>query len=198
MLAGACPIEGSHHGRLSVEQIYGYMVRNHRRYGILTTVNSWVFLMRENFGKLYMTQPFDCRTASPPFTILQALYYITALSANSGGLIRDDLQGNQVSIPLADSKYPRTAPSALGFSSQTYYGLPPPGAVAFIHPLPPGNQYRLVAHDFKHGVVLEPYLSEKCCAGKSFHAKLMPGHQPVCVEYVFGDYGISFSSMELI
>jgi hypothetical protein len=88
-----------------MEQIYGYMVHNAKRFGILTTVNWWVFLRRENGGQLYMTQPLHCQISSPPypFTILQALYYFSALSIQYGHLPETDKNGNPVTIELADS-----------------------------------------------------------------------------------------------
>ena len=52
---GTAPVSTSHTGRLAIEQIYGYMVHNAKRYGILTTVNGWVFLMRQAGGRLFMT-----------------------------------------------------------------------------------------------------------------------------------------------
>lgn len=36
---GTAPLEGYHGGRLAVERVYGYMVRNAKKYGVLTTVN---------------------------------------------------------------------------------------------------------------------------------------------------------------
>ena len=73
------PLEGYHAGRLAIEQIYGYMVRNAKRFGLLTTANAWIFLMRENGSKLWITCPIDCGVREP-YTILQALYYISALT----------------------------------------------------------------------------------------------------------------------
>jgi hypothetical protein len=52
---GTAPVKDYHSGRLAMEQIYGYMVHNAKRFGILTTVNWWVFLRRENGGQLFMT-----------------------------------------------------------------------------------------------------------------------------------------------
>ena len=52
MTKGTAPISGYHAGRLAVEQTYGYMVRNGKQIGVLTTVNGFVFLFRENQGKL--------------------------------------------------------------------------------------------------------------------------------------------------
>src|ERR1700734_242129 len=99
-----------------MEQIYGYMVRNAKQYGILTTANWWVFLRRENGGQLYMTELFDCQITSPPyaFTILQALYHFSALSVHNGHLVETDENGNPVTVELADSASPIAAPLAAG------------------------------------------------------------------------------------
>jgi hypothetical protein len=97
------------YARLAVEQIYGYMVRNAKRVGILTTMKGWSFLWREDGGKLHMTRLFgdfptstsesenyvNQRTPSGiaskgaiaegyaptiDFTIMKALYYVSYLA----------------------------------------------------------------------------------------------------------------------
>jgi hypothetical protein len=52
------PLAGEHAGCLAVEQIFGYMVRNGKTYGILTTMKGWCFLSRANGGMLYMTRMY--------------------------------------------------------------------------------------------------------------------------------------------
>lgn len=38
------PLSGQYPARLALEQLYGYMVRNAKEYGILTTMRGWCFL----------------------------------------------------------------------------------------------------------------------------------------------------------
>src|SRR5437762_1728311 len=52
------PLNGTYPARLAVEQLYGYMVRNGKTYGILTTMKGWCFLRRVNGGGLYITRMF--------------------------------------------------------------------------------------------------------------------------------------------
>ena len=97
------------YARSAVEHIYGYMVRNGKRVGILTTVKGWSFMWRENGGELHMTRLFGDFHPSPPvsedrierwgasgtpskgalaegyshttgFSIMKALYYISYLA----------------------------------------------------------------------------------------------------------------------
>lgn len=171
-ILGTAPIKDYHSGRLAIEQIYGYMVRNAKRYGILTTANWWVFLRRENGGQLYMTPPFDCQITSPPytFTILQALYYFSTLSFHNGQLIETDENGNPVSIELADSKYPSPAPLATGKSDPN---TKPAGDAFIIFPHQTPQYYSLVTKSLDHCILLEPWKLENCCGGKSFRGTLM-------------------------
>jgi hypothetical protein len=77
-------------GRLAVEQVYGYMVRNQKALGVITTMTGWVFLKRENGSRLLMTPLLGCgdfntlvpRGYSRPggYTISQALYFFSALA----------------------------------------------------------------------------------------------------------------------
>lgn len=52
------PLNGNYPARLAVEQLYGYMVRNGKAYGVLTTMKGWCFLRRVNGGGLYITLMF--------------------------------------------------------------------------------------------------------------------------------------------
>ena len=52
------PLAGNYPARLAVEQLYGYMVRNGKVYGVLSTMKGWSFLRRDNGGRLYMTRMF--------------------------------------------------------------------------------------------------------------------------------------------
>jgi hypothetical protein len=108
MTKGTAPISGYHAGRLAIEQTYGYMVRNGKQIGILTTVNGFVFLFRQNQGKLYMTRMLLCESAMP--TILQILYYMSALVTQLPNLPETDSSGMPIQIPAANYKYPNPAP----------------------------------------------------------------------------------------
>src|SRR5579859_3371613 len=89
------PLDGNRPGPLAVEQIYGYMVRNGKVYGILSTMKGWCFLQRVNGGGLFMTRmygDFPARQGisvgsvaegyypTTNFTIMQALYYMSYIS----------------------------------------------------------------------------------------------------------------------
>ena len=158
--------------------MYGYMVRNAKKFGILTTVNSWVFLMRENHGKLYITRPMDCGARDPPFTILQALYYMSALTAMHGQLIETDENGKPATIPLANTKYPHPAPHVSGQSPQS---LQPSGQATFIYPLPT-SQYFLDNSGYGHHILLEPWNENNHIGQKSFRARLVPENLAVVVK----------------
>ena len=83
-------------GRLAVEQVYGYMVRNQKALGIITTMTGWVFLKRENGGRLFMTSCLGCGdfndlvargyTRPGGYTISQALYFFSALAESTPDL----------------------------------------------------------------------------------------------------------------
>jgi hypothetical protein len=55
------PILGEHAGRLALEQIYGYMVRNACPLGILSTFKGWCFLRRYDHGILRMIRMYGFR-----------------------------------------------------------------------------------------------------------------------------------------
>jgi hypothetical protein len=152
--------------------MYGYMVRNAKKFGVLTTVNSWVFLMRRNGGKLWITRPIDCTIPDPPFTILEALYYISALAPTHGHLVETDRSGNPVTIPLANTKYPMTAPSVSGGEPKLYSQTSTSATI--IYPAESSPQYQLVAHDRGDQILLEPWLAKNRYGQKSFRAILLP------------------------
>jgi hypothetical protein len=83
------------------------MVRNAKQYGILTTLNGWVFLYRQNRGKLFMSRFIPCDVAAPAHpTVRQGIYYISALAVYAPNLPETDSNGNPVRIPLSDGKHP--------------------------------------------------------------------------------------------
>jgi len=104
--------------RLALEQIYGYMVRNGKVYGVLTTMKGWSFLRRENGGLLYITPMFGDFQArqgishgaayegyyvSHGFSIIQALYYLSAMAEATDNLPETPIGGRagQVTLPYA-------------------------------------------------------------------------------------------------
>jgi hypothetical protein len=117
---------GVHSGRLAVEQLYGYMVRNAKTLGIISTLKGWCFLYRQDGGILYMTRmfgdflPLDGVTQgaaaegyypTPNWTIMKALYYMS----NLGETIPDTAettngQPGRVDIPFADPTRSEAAP----------------------------------------------------------------------------------------
>jgi hypothetical protein len=115
-------VEGEHHGRLAMEQTYGYLVREKKKYGVITTVNGWVFMYRKNGGELYTTHLLPCESTEP--TIRQALYYISAMGAREPFENETDMFGNELEIPPANAESPTAAPQ-----------IPP-------HPLPPPSTSR--------------------------------------------------------
>jgi hypothetical protein len=127
-----------------------------------------------------MTRPIDCQSIDPPFTILQALYYISALAVQHGHLVETDQNGNPVVIGLANSKYPQPAPSSINHQVQSSSQFS--GAASFIYPLSSGAQYHLSPCEFGHEILLEPWKPEKYCGQKSFRALLMPESIPVVVK----------------
>jgi hypothetical protein len=129
-----------------------------------------------------MTAPFDCQITNPPyaFTILQALYYFSALSVHNGHLVETDENGNPVTIELADSSYPKAAPLPTGEPDPT----PQPTGDAFIIYPPPqtGQYYTLVSEKLGHSILIESWKSENCLGGKSFRGILMPNDERVIVK----------------
>ena len=112
------PLNGNYPARLAVEQLYGYMVRNGKTYGILTTMKGWCFLRRVNGGGLYITRMFGdfmvWQGVSPGaaaegyyntfnFTIMQAIYYLSSLAEATNDLPETPINGvpGQVTLPYA-------------------------------------------------------------------------------------------------
>ena len=108
--------DGVHHGRLAVEQTYGYLVHDKILYGIISTFNALVFLKRENPGVLYMSRMIP--NNSTTLTVMKLLYYFSYICArdpaprpetnNEGILIHLKTAGKDTSkapkIPNPDTK----------------------------------------------------------------------------------------------
>jgi len=102
------PLEGTHAIRLALEQLYGYLVRNAKVYGVLTTMKGWCFVRRENRGRFYITRMFGDFAAHAPisngaafegyypttgFSIMQALYYLSAVAQLTDDLVETPIDG---------------------------------------------------------------------------------------------------------
>ena len=92
---------GVHHGRLAVEQVYGYLFHNAVVYGIISTVNAFAFLRRERNGKLLLTQLFPATRTNP--TILSMLYYFSHLCAITEPLAETHEDGRAITVGTAES-----------------------------------------------------------------------------------------------
>jgi hypothetical protein len=112
------PVAGLYPARLALEQLYGYMVRNAKVYGILTTLKGWCFVRRENEGRLYVTRMFGDFGAAQGisagaagegyyptqgFSIMQALYYLSSIAEATPDLPETPIGGRvgQVYLPQA-------------------------------------------------------------------------------------------------
>src|SRR5438045_3355073 len=101
LIIGREPIDGIHHGRLAIEQTYGYLVFDKVLFGIMTTFNSFVFLKRESPGILYMCDTIPIDLADP--TILKLMYYFSHLCAlNTGEHPEVNAAGNLIYLRPAD------------------------------------------------------------------------------------------------
>ena len=104
--------------RLALEPLFGYMVRNGKAYGILTTMKGWCFLCQDNEGQVYITLMFGDFQARQgisngafyegyyipqDFSIMQALYYLSTIAETTPNLPETPIGGRpgQVHIPYA-------------------------------------------------------------------------------------------------
>jgi hypothetical protein len=116
-----------HHGRLAVEQLFGYLVWNGKTIGILSTMKGWCFLYRHSGGILYMTRMYGDFPADGDitqgaaaegyhntlnFTIMKALYYISYLAARTNDTPETPINGQlgQVYLPKASRVKADAAP----------------------------------------------------------------------------------------
>ena len=116
---GAAPSVGDHHGRLAVEQAYGYMFYNSVVYGMITTVNSFAFLRREKDGKLNLTRLIPATRTNP--TMLCLLYYFSHLCATTQRLVETHQDGRPITVirALNDSSIVPIVPPPLSVSQMT-------------------------------------------------------------------------------
>jgi hypothetical protein len=86
LISGTAPVRGLHPGRLAVEQLYGYMTRNAKTYGILTTLRGWCFAYRRDGGELFLTRMYGFGPEAPagyyqwPISIMLAIYYLSRVA----------------------------------------------------------------------------------------------------------------------
>jgi hypothetical protein len=78
-MEGLEPEAGVHHGRLAIEQTYGYMCFDKVLYGIMATFNTFVFMKQQNGGILHMSRTIPITSTTP--TILKLLYFFSHLCA---------------------------------------------------------------------------------------------------------------------
>jgi hypothetical protein len=98
---GTEPLSGVHHGRLAVEQTYGYMVYDEIIYGIISTFNSFIFMKRESPGILYMSRMIHINSTTP--TIMKLLYFFSHLCARDPiPCPETNLEGIIISLQKAD------------------------------------------------------------------------------------------------
>ena len=117
MISGRAPVDGRHPGRLAVEQLYGYMARNTKVFGILTTLRGWCFAFRRDGGELSLTRMFGFGPQAPVgyypcrVPIMSAIYYLSR-AAHDQPDIPETTQGQPgyIYLPPADPDQTSAAP----------------------------------------------------------------------------------------
>jgi hypothetical protein len=204
------PLSGNYPARLAIEQLYGYMVRNGKTYGILTTMKGWCFLRRINGGGLFVTRMFGDFAAWPGvslgavaegysptlnFSIMQALYYLSSLAEATNNLPETPINGvpGQVNLPYAGNSssaaptiqqpQPAIAPMPVGQGGG--YGYVGQGGYQGVHVLSDYDQAECFQyHQGVHYRCLqfEPWKSENILGPKNWIAKLLPDQTPVVLK----------------
>jgi hypothetical protein len=165
---GRAPLEGTHAGRLAVEQTYGYMVRNAKRIGVLSTVNGFVFMIRENFGKLRMTRLIPCDVINPfSPTILQMLYFLSGFAALLPPLPETTINGNPVRLSWGHPRKPEAAPRV-----PSQYSASPPSTTQ-VAPIGSAEIIYFLRDDpDSRTVIFEPWKTENQLGHKTFLLQL--------------------------
>lgn len=176
---GTAPLLGIHAGRLAVGQLYGYMVRNSKTFGLLTTLRGWCFAYRGNQGQLTMTRMFTSypqpNTAPlpgywrPTVTTMMAIYYLSRLSLQTLDTyeILPPGQVGELELPFADPRTDVAAPKAKAKARD-----PPNQGPQYIAPAP----YYQQANQYNYTVRFEPWVKENQLGGKSWMVDLLPMH----------------------
>jgi hypothetical protein len=181
MSLGTASLSGLHKGRLAVEQLYGYMVRNAKTFGILTTLRGWCFAYRGNQGQLVMTRMFASHPQQqntlplpgywqPNITTMMAIYYLSRLSFNTGDTyeILPPGQVGELELPFADPDTSSAAPKAKARDPPNQ-GRQGPQYIAPAPHYQQGPQYSYTIH-------FEPWVKENQLGGKSWMVDLIPTH----------------------
>jgi hypothetical protein len=155
------------------------MIRNNKTLGILSTMNGWCFLQREDGSHLFMTRMFrhstqgqgqddqDGYTGPQGFTILKALYYFSYLAEVTDNTV--ETAGDQLGVvvlPLSGSA--RGLASVVQIRQRHAQILPRPPAVQGQQP-----QQQYIQFLFK------PWLKENQLGHKTWIAELLPEHEKV-------------------
>ena len=152
------PLPYGHAGRLAVEQIFGYMVRNGCPYGIISTYKGWCFLQRYNGGILPMTPMYgdffavrgitngaDTEGYHVPvnFSIMKALYYFSYLADAAPKVLETPLNcvAGQVELLMSSAQTGQPAarilqpyqPNQGHIAPVAQYGQAPGGYQAGVH-----------------------------------------------------------------
>lgn len=198
------PLVGYYPARLAIEQLYGYMVRNAKPYGILTTMKGWCFLRRVNGGGLYITRMFGDFPARPGishgaalegyyqptnFSIMKAIYYLSRLAEITNDLPETPIGGvpGQVTLPLAQATNTAT-PTIQQPQPQPQQGIP--GAQGGYY----GQGYQILGGyehadfrqyhsevDYKH-LQFEPWKPENMLGSKNWIAKVLSDNSTVVLK----------------
>lgn len=171
-----------HAGRLAVEQLYGYMVRNHKRWGLLSTVDGWCFAYREDGARFFMTRMYGQGTAegyhSPGngFTLMMALYFFTARVETEPNLI-ETTGGHPgvIWLPPASADTAQAAPyaSIIQQNNQPQYILPAPVPNYY-------NQYQQRPQPIS--LLFEPWEKANHLGHKSWIARTLPEKSKVVLK----------------
>src|SRR5271169_824742 len=132
-LPGTAPLTGIHAGRLAVEQLYGYMTRNAKTYGILTTLSGWCFAFRNDGARLFMTRMFGfgpeaaAEYRQSEITIMMGLYYLSRIAQETADTPETTQgQGRSVLLPFADADRTTAAPTVQRILPPAQPPQPPP------------------------------------------------------------------------
>lgn len=148
------------------------MVRNGRKYGVLTTVNGFAFLRRENHGALSITKLIPCTVHEP--TVLKMLYYMSYLAANTPPLPETDNYGKTVAISAANYKYPTAAPQVTG---PPFFPTSSVSQGSSYSGYSSSATFQYVLSETTEQIpelVVEPWISSNCLGGKTFRGQLLP------------------------
>jgi hypothetical protein len=202
LIVDQVPLNGNYPARLAIEQLYGYMVRNGKVYGILTTMKGWCFLQRTNGGGLLITPMYGdflerqnitvgaanegYYPTAPNFTIMQALYYMSRLAEVTPDLPETPLNGfpGQVRLPRAAAGSTNAAPTieqpqfapgpALQGAGHGYYGQ---GGYQGFQVLGGYDQVKVSQYDKKIDYSLlrfEPWNIKHSLGPKTWIARVLP------------------------